>query len=91
MKYIINESSLLPLIVSFLETMKTPVGVCYVSALINNKGEVNLTIHLDKMNGYNVETTSPRMLRNMDGLYRNKVQDYFGVRVNILFGEDGDC
>lgn len=88
MKIIIKESSLVHLIVTFLDTMDHPKGVCYVGTKLNNKGDVVLIVNLKK-ESYNVfggGMTTEKLRK----YYTNKVSDYMGVTPSVFF-EIGKC
>ena len=88
MKIIIKESSLVHLIVTFLDGMSHPQEVCHVETKLNNNGGVVLIVivkrKLFKIFGGG---TTTKTLREY---YTNKVSDYIGITPSIFF-EVGDC
>ena len=81
----VKKSSLVHLIVTFLDGIEHPKGVCYVATKLNDNGEVILDVNIQK--GY-FEVGFPT--KNIRKYYTDKVSSYFGVPVHVYF-EIGKC
>ena len=81
----VKKSSLVHLIVTFLDEIDHPKGVCYVATKLNDNGEVILDVNIQK--GY-FEVGFPT--KNIRKYYTDKVSSYFGVPVHVYF-EIGKC
>jgi hypothetical protein len=83
----VKKSSLVHLIVTFLDGIDNPKGVCYVATKLNDNGEVILDVNIQK--GYfDFEGRLPT--RNIRKYYTDKISSYFGVPVHVYF-EIGKC
>lgn len=83
MRIIIKESSLVHLIVTFLDVLDHPKGVCYVATKLNDKGEVILDVHIKK-EAY-IVFGGGQNIGQIRKYYTDKVSSYFGVPVHVFF------
>jgi len=90
MNDMVNKSSLVSLILKFLNVMSHPDCVCRVETELNHSGDVILIVILDRK--FFITSSFIRSAtyenNNMDELrdyYVNKVYNYFGVRLTLFF------
>lgn len=88
MKILIKESSLVHVIVNFLDVMEHPKGVCHVETKVKDDGSINLRVIIKKEAF--IVFGAGLTVGEIRKYYTDKVSDYIGVTPSVSF-EIGKC
>ena len=83
MKIIINESSLVHLVSTFLDKIDHPEGICSVGTQLKDNGDIMLDVNITP--DAFVVFAGGLTVGEIRQYYTDKVSSYFGVPVHVRF------
>ncbi len=83
MKIIINESSLVHLVSTFLDKIDHPEGICSVGTQLKDNGDIMLDVNI-RPDAF-VVFGSGLTVGKIRQYYTDKVSSYFGIPVHVSF------